>query len=264
MTKAGIFISLSFISFSFQSVKPKKFIPPGTVQVSETLFADETEISNLSWREYEFWTSVKFGSGSPEHLAVMPDSTVWLDSNAYNGPYAKYYYRHVSYRDYPVVGVSYEQAVAFCKWRTQMVKHFGYIRNKKELNIEYRLPTVEEWETISSSSMSATQNNGRDEKGRILSNHHRPDDTLGTATMAGNADVTAPVYSYWPNKLGLYNTVGNVAEMVSEKGISKGGSWYHILEKCRVGKNIPYTNPRSWLGFRCICVVKAPGDRKSL
>jgi hypothetical protein len=50
--------------------------------------------------------------------------------------------------------------------------------------------------------------------------------------------------------------IGNVSEMVLEKGISKGGSWRNILEECRVGKDIPYEKPSAMLGFRCICIFK--------
>ena len=51
--------------------------------------------------------------------------------------------------------------------------------------------------------------------------------------------------------------LGNVAEMVQEKGICKGGSWRNILEECRVGKDMEYSKPAAWLGFRCVCVVKS-------
>ena len=250
--------AFSLLLFSFSSRKNKTFIPPGTVQITETFFADETEVSNLSWQEYELWTKNKYGLLSPEHISCLPDTLVWRDKKAYNEPYVEYYYRHPAYKNYPVVGISYEQAVAFCKWRSDRVKEFWYIGKRKELNIEYRLPSTEEWELISNNGTGVFYNNGKNEKGRILFNHvHPPDDTLGTeGFMSGNADVTAPVYSYWKNFFGIFCMFGNVAEMVAEKGISKGGSWRHRLEECRAGKIIAYTKPTAWLGFRCVCTVK--------
>lgn len=256
-----ISVVLLFSSF-YKKPKKKKLIPPGTVQISETFFADQTEISNFSWREYETWVKAKYGINSAEHLAVLPDTLVWRQLNSNNESYVKYYYRHPAYKDYPIVGISYDQAIAFCKWRTQRVKEFVYIRSKKEWDIEYRLPTKEEWETFSFTVGSPFHYNqtGKNEKGNIMLNHSRPlDDTIGVAgTNDDNADVTAPVFSYWKNAFGIFNAFGNVAEMISEKGISKGGSWKHNLEECRAGKSIPYEKPTSWLGFRCVCVVK-PG-----
>jgi formylglycine-generating enzyme required for sulfatase activity len=258
MIKKLLIFLIPFFTYSFSIKKDKKFIPPGTVQITETFFADETEISNLSWREYEVWTKTKYGSLSPEHISCLPDTLVWREKLAYNEPYVEYYYRHPAYKDYPVVGISYEQALAFCKWRTERVKTFCYIRDKKEKNIEYRLPTKEEWEMISNNGVDVFANNGRNKKGQVLFNHVRYDeDSMSVAGyMSDNADVTAPVYSYWKNSFGLFCAFGNVAEMISEKGISKGGSWRNRLEECRPGKEITYTKSAAWLGFRCVCVVK--------
>ena len=258
----GLLIILAASFLSFFALKTKKHFPPGTLQITETFFADETEISNLSWLEYEYWTARKYGALSAEHLAVMPDSNVWTESTHNDSHYGNIYYRGAKYRDYPVVGVSYEQCLAFCRWRTEMVKQFYAIRYRKELVIEYRLPTMQEWEIISASSMNATSTTGRDHKGRLLSNHFRRQDTSGIAAKNDMPDITAPVYSFWPNRLGLYNTVGNVAEMVAEKGICKGGSWHHQLEQCRIGKKITYSKPAAWLGFRCVCDVKTPVNQK--
>lgn len=54
----------------------------------------------------------------------------------------------------------------------------------------------------------------------------KPSEYMGIASnLNDNADVTAPVDSYWPNDLGIYNLAGNVEEFVAEYGITKGGSW---------------------------------------
>lgn len=247
------------LCFSFFSFKKKNVNPPGTVQITEYFFADETEVSNLSWLEFEQWTKVKYGYHSAEHIATLPDTLVWRNTESYNEPYVKYYYRHPAYRDFPVVGISYEQAIAFCKWRTQTVKEFYAIKNKKEYQIEYSLPSKAEWELLSMSSSSVFNNNGRDEKGRATLNCARDiHDSLLIDNRPKNGrypDVTTSVYSYWPNRFGLFNSLGNVAEMILEKGFSKGGGWRQSLEECRVGNYIPYTKAESWLGFRCVCKI---------
>jgi formylglycine-generating enzyme len=257
MRKILFFILISAVSFSFSVSRKKKLIPPGTVQITQSFFVDQTEISNFSWREYELWIARKYGPNSPQHNAAKPDTLVWVEKGTYNEPYSNMYYRHPAYKDYPVVGISYEQALAFCKWRTGRVKEFYAIRHKKDWAIEYRLPTKEEWEAFSFTYGIPNFKNGKNEKGKITLNCARPlSDTVGTAGfMNDNADVTAPVFSYWPNAFKIYNCFGNVAEMVSEKGISKGGSWRHTTEECRAGKDISYSKPTAWLGFRCVCVI---------
>lgn len=127
---AFILITLSF------SIK-KKITPPGTVFVKENFYADKLEVSNFAWLEYEMDIKNKFGANSQEYKDVLPDTTVWRNKKNYNEPYVQYYYRHVAYRDYPVVGITYEQAINYCKWRTEKVKSLYFAKHKKELNIRY-------------------------------------------------------------------------------------------------------------------------------
>jgi formylglycine-generating enzyme required for sulfatase activity len=256
MIKKIIILLFVIISLAFNKSNFKKFIPPGTVQINDTLFADETEISNLSWLEFEYWTCTKYGKNSSEYKAVVPDTLVWRNKESFNEPYVHNYYRHKAYRNFPVVGISYEQAIEFCKWRTERVKEFYSIAYKKSLKIEYKLPSKEEWEFISNLGSGVFHNKGKNEKGLFSLNCIREDfDTLNTSQSKFN-DVTAPVYSYWKNYFGLFNMIGNVAEMIDQKNICKGGSWKHHLNECRVGKDIQYTKSEAWLGFRCVCILK--------
>jgi len=262
MKKLLLFASILLLTVSFIPGRKKQFIPPGTVKINDTLFVDEVEITNSVWLEYEFWIKNKYGLKSAEHLSVLPDTLVWREKNSYNEPYVIYYYRHPAYKGYPVVGISYEQVLGFCKWRTERVMEFIALGKKHtNMNFEYRLPTKKEWEFVSSDCINMFKNGGKNEKGLITFNHRWAKDTEEWVNSGGDKsrigmEVFAPVYSYWPNRFKLYNMIGNAAEMVAEKGISKGGSWRNLLEECRVGKDITYEKPTAWLGFRCVCVVK--------
>jgi len=248
-------IALALLCLSF--IKTKRFIPPGTVQISNTLFADETEVTNSGWQEYEFSIKKMFGANSKEHLATLPDTLCWRDKLSYNEPYVHYYYRHPAYKDFPIVGISYEQAVAFCKWRTEKVKTYLSIKKDyKNQSFDYRLPTKAEWEFFGESSDLFLDNDGKDAKGNARSNFIcLQSNGDGMSPNGRYADVTAPVHSYKPNALKIYNAVGNVAEMISEKGICKGGGWRNMPEDCRIRKDMEYTKPASWIGFRCVCIV---------
>lgn len=243
--------------FAFTISKKRDFIPPGTQQINDTLFADETEVSNFAWQEYEYWIANKYGKKSPQHLSALPDTSVWREKLTYNEPYVIHYYRHPAYKNFPVIGISYEQAFAYCEWRTERVKEKMRLNeNFKNQNFKYRLPSKQEWEQLASFSSAILNNNGKTEKGKYQLNCIHVIDSSGIKKVDFKeySDVLVPVYSYWSNKFKLYNLLGNVSEMVSEKGISKGGSWRHQIEECRVGKDQVYTKPNSWTGFRCVCI----------
>lgn len=94
---------------------------PRRVTVS-SFYMDETEVSNLNYREYLYWINRVFGESYPEVYAnALPDSLVWREELAYNEPFVETYFRHPSYDNYPVVGVSWKQANEFCRWRTDRV-----------------------------------------------------------------------------------------------------------------------------------------------
>lgn len=89
-----------------------------TVTVS-SFFMDETEVSNAMYGEFEYWMNRAYGEEYPERVkAIVPDTAAWRDKLAWRETFVDYYYRSPSYQDYPVVGVSWEQASAYCVWRT--------------------------------------------------------------------------------------------------------------------------------------------------
>lgn len=81
---------------------------------------------------------------------------------------------------------------------------------------------------------------------------------LSTVNKSNNTNRLADFNkSMRPNRFGLTDTIGNVAEMVEEEGIAKGGSWAHTLEQSKILNRQYYTKPEAWLGFRCVCEVKS-------
>ncbi len=94
---------------------------PRRVTVS-SFYMDETEVSNLDYKEYLYWINRVFGESYPEiYLNALPDTLVWREELSYNEPFVETYFRHPSYDDYPVVGVNWDQANEYCKWRTDRV-----------------------------------------------------------------------------------------------------------------------------------------------
>jgi gliding motility-associated lipoprotein GldJ len=93
---------------------------PRRVTVS-SFYMDETEVRNVDYREYLYWIQRVFVDYPQVYQDALPDTLVWRRPMAYNEPYVLYYFRHPSYNEYPVVGVSWTQATNYAAWRTDRV-----------------------------------------------------------------------------------------------------------------------------------------------
>jgi formylglycine-generating enzyme required for sulfatase activity len=259
-------VVLLFVSVLLSTILFAK-TPPGTVEVSENFFVDQYEVSNLNWIEYISWTKGTYGVNSEEYQTVLPDTLVWRKPKAYNEPYVEYYHKHPAYHNYPMVGISYEQAIAFCKWRSDRVNEKIYIKENKidykpgdvypdaPKVYQYRLPTKAEWEKIAKVGYSerlAQKLEKKKYRNAEKTNFLNKNDT-DTEELNHKGDITTKVDAYWPNALGVYNVFGNVAEMVAEKGIAKGGGWIHSEESVTLKNDFKFENPTDWIGFRCVC-----------
>jgi len=106
---------------------------PRTVSVS-SFFMDETEVANIHYREYLHWINRVYGNDYPDiYQRALPDTQCWRKALQYNEPQVEFYFRHAAYNYYPVVGVSWEQANNYCKWRTDRVNELiliqrGYLK----------------------------------------------------------------------------------------------------------------------------------------
>ena len=107
---------------------------PRRVTVS-SFYMDETEVTNINYREYLFWLQRTFSETYPKiPRAALPDTLVWRTELAYNEPMVNTYFRHPAYDDYPVVGVTWLQADEFCKWRSDRVNE-GILVDRGVLNL---------------------------------------------------------------------------------------------------------------------------------
>ena len=217
-------------------------------------------------------------------INIYPDTTCWVNDfpNADNETYMRYYFSNPAYNDYPVVGVTWEQANAFCAWRTEyLLKGLGPAARFIQ---RYRLPTEAEWE-YAARGKDQTEFPWENEdvasgKGCFFANF-KPDN--GNYTKDGNL-ITSKVGIYSANSNGLFDMAGNVAEWTStiytEAGVEamndinpqlkynaaiedpyrlkkksvRGGSWKDPESYIRSAwRSSEYQNqPRSYIGFRCV------------
>lgn len=101
-----------------------------------SFYMDETEVSNADWLEYLHWLNQNFPEDKELYYNALPDTLVWRQPLSYNEPYVDLYLRHPAYQDYPVVGVTWEQANAYCVWRTDRVNE--HILRQRGALVDYR------------------------------------------------------------------------------------------------------------------------------
>jgi formylglycine-generating enzyme len=225
---------------------------------------------------------------------VYPDTTCWVNDfpNADNETYMRLYFCSPAYNDYPVVGVTWNQANAFCAWRTEfLMKGLGAAARYVQ---RYRLPSEAEWE-FAARGKDGTEfpwenKDVKSDKGCFYANF-KPD--RGNYTKDGSL-ITSKVGIYSANSNGLYDMAGNVAEWTStiytEAGVDamndinpqlkynaakedpyrlkkksvRGGSWKDPESYIRSAwRTYEYQNqPRSYVGFRCVRSLASSTNKK--
>jgi gliding motility-associated lipoprotein GldK len=219
-------------------------------------------------------------------VKIYPDTLVWIRdfTYSYNEPMTRQYFYHPKYDDYPVVGVSWHQANAFCNWRTRWLNRY-WESQEMPITEYFRLPTEYEWEFA---ARGGRDNNmypwggpyTRNSKGCLLANF-KPN--------RGNYMSDGGLYpvradSYFPNDYGLYNMAGNVAEwtisaydesshqfthdlnsdyqvdaddngpLSLKRKVTRGGSWKDVAYFIQNGsRSYEYQDTsKSYVGFRCV------------
>jgi gliding motility-associated lipoprotein GldK len=168
-------------------------------------------------------------------INIYPDTLTWNHDYSYsfNDPYAKKYFWHPAFDDYPVVGVNWKQATAFAHWRSKMMNSF--LREiKQPILPEFRLPTESEWEYASRGGLDASPYPWggpytRNIKGCFLANF-KP---LRGNYVADGGIKAIKTASYNPNGYGLYDMSGNVAEWTSNAYDESAFSYSHDMNMDR-------------------------------
>jgi len=126
--------------FKNHTIKTKSdsIAPPGTIEISDNLFFDKTEITNFGWVEYLFWMESVYGKNGDSYIEALPDTNVWSELNVNYSSLDTFYLRHPAYYNFPVVGISYEQAIQYSQWRSDRLMELQLIRYGK---IPFTKPT---------------------------------------------------------------------------------------------------------------------------
>ncbi|HTB08073.1 MAG TPA: SUMF1/EgtB/PvdO family nonheme iron enzyme [Bacteroidia bacterium] len=229
-------------------------------------------------------------------INVFPDTLAWVHDFTYsfNEPMTNMYFWHPAYDNYPVVGITWKQATAFCVWRTQLMDSY-LIHNGESIVNDFRLPTEAEWEYCARGGLALSPYPWggpyiRNSRGCFLCNF-KP---MRGSYMDDGGFHTVGIYSYNPNDWGLYCMAGNVAEWTSnaydesaydfshdlnpnyvydatdnepnvlKRKVIRGGSWKDVGYYCETStRTYEYQDTaKCYIGFRCVetYLGRAKGD----
>ena len=274
---------------NYAEVMDSLYLPPELWYNGEVKIDVEKLVYSYTWFDAESAaaeskrTRTQFIDRKPfikkEKIQIYPDTTVWIKdfTYSYNEPMHNDYFSHPAYQDYPVVGISWNQAVAFCNWRTNFKN--GYQREKGKPNVSrFRLPNEAEWEYAARGGIPS----GTYPWGSPYLLNDRACFLANFKPLRGDYAVDQAVYtveakSYFPNDFNLYNMAGNVAEWTNSsynaeaydyvatlnpnmsfddenRKVVRGGSWKDVAYFLRVSsRDYEYSDTsRSYIGFRTV------------
>ncbi len=274
--------------------KDYAFIPSGTFlyqndSVSlQSFYMGKKEISNKEYRIFLFDLLIQ--GRKDEFLIAKPDQSQWSIGQVNKSAMEEHYFSHPAYDNFPMVNVSRAGAELYCKWLSQELLKFVGDKHPERYN-DVRLPMHVEWVFAASAEGKQLPYpwDGiylRNYQGLILANHktemsplrqdEKLEDMVETLSNRGYRaesnpkdstetfiyhDITAPVGSYFPNALGLFNMSGNVAEMVYHSNTGRkdpgtaGGGWMNTAEEIKILAPDPYkgiVDSHRNIGFRIV------------
>jgi formylglycine-generating enzyme required for sulfatase activity len=252
--------SLSFIAvlFIILSFGMKADVKNNDVKIDNNLYASVYEVTNKEYRA--FLQDLKSKNKNEEYHLCIYDSTQWIKKfpYSYNEPMTNSYHSHPAYDNYPIVNITKAAADAYCKWQTEK---YNTSSTKKYKKVVFRLPSEIEWKKLASPLAGHNlpwygnfpYKSG--EEKTFLTNIKVKNNVTGNNDYSCDGGVyTLIVEHYKANDLGVYDVIGNVAEL-TQSGTQKGGSWDNYLEECTIDKSQHFELPDPRVGFRVVMEV---------
>lgn len=245
-----IMIQICLTTFGQVNIKE---VDKSLAKINDNLYASKYEVSNSQY--VAFILSLKKEKQTGKLAIAQIDSSKWLDKLGYNKPFVSNYHTHAAYKDYPVVNIRQEAAIMFCEWLTN---EYNSNPNRKFKKVKFRLPTEQEWMIAAQGGdNSATYpwdgNELKNKKGQYMCNFAITNDggTEVSVNLKNSIKFPTSVKSYFPNKFNIYNLSGNIAEMLADNTIVKGGSWLDSSEFMKIISKQNYDgSAKNSIGFR--------------
>jgi hypothetical protein len=131
----AVFVSINIQAQQMYSIPQQSIQLPNSSLNEEEINVEAFEISSfISLGEYkEYLEEIKKDSTYEYYLSQLPDSSITIQEDVFVE-----YLQNPAYENYPVLGISWDNAMNFCKWKSLK-------ENNGEMEFIYRLPLYAEW-----------------------------------------------------------------------------------------------------------------------
>jgi len=259
-----------FTCTAYAQKKPfsAKAVEEKLAKITDSLYCSMFETTN---EEYKLFMSDIAENHPDIYTKCLVDSAQWNTVMSYGEPMIIHYHSHPGFGKHPLVNISFDAALEYCKWLT--VK-YNESSKKKFKKVEFVLPSEREWVFAAQGGKANYRyplgnNSLRRKTGEYLYNFKRFSETFVVSDSLGNpvfneveagqyysslyrdmVFYTANVRSFWPNSFNLFNMSGNVAEMINVNGQAMGGSWNSFGGEITTTSKKKYDEPSPEVGFR--------------
>ena len=272
----------------------KTYVPPNGYEIEKNVFIDKSEVSNIDWKEYRYWLGRVLGEESNEYVESCPDTTVWQGETILDTLLYTAYYSNYEFDNFPIVGVTQEQAMKYSNWRSDRVLEMLLISSGKidpKLDQEsdtyftakryfsgnyydykpdsslflvprYSLPSVEDVSLLNEKVIVGIDNFFENCKKKICKECVGNDHIVNSLeNYSSNYYIynspTKPSFIDCKNMsfLEVHNLIGNVAEWTTDYVGVYGGSWQDSIDNNRLEISKSAKTKSCAIGFRNICRI---------
>lgn len=257
----------------------EEFLPISTVQVDSNFYVDRIETTNRDWKEYQCWVTDQFGEDSEEYQQTLLDTTIWLKMGEVCSGLISDYHSKWYFDEYPLVGVTYEQAQAYTRWKTERVAvvlllHTG-VFGKREARDCAEAFTIEDYLLGNYKGMAPDPRYGKvavyslptvEDLARLTTfdelSYYPDTDSRCVSSDRFSKEECAftgyrSIYKYncvdTTDGNRIYAVFDNVEELTLDSTMVYGQGWPVFESELKPSEGLSLREPRTFVGFRNVC-----------
>jgi formylglycine-generating enzyme required for sulfatase activity len=264
-------------------------------QIKDNLYASSVEVTNIEYGDFLDYLNENGYNELYETAKIDLDKYDYINRKFHEDYHYYYNKYKENFAQYPTMDLTHEAALLYCDWLTsqynqQEKRQFKKVKFRLPTQNEWQLMALgysdfQSWKLDENKVVAKLKegksakseefevkgnevlypwyigsweyrNKIRNQHGCYLANVKTEDKVYCKAGIEGDGyKITSPVGTYFPNGMGFFDMVGNVAEMIDIPGKAMGGSWDHDESESTIRSVNKYEKADPRVGFRVFMEV---------